>query len=80
MSKEQLLAEILQLPPQDRHELIQEAIDSLPEGYSIDPDMTPELRAELDRRYKEMLEHPGNEITLDELKERVESKFGFRRS
>jgi putative addiction module component (TIGR02574 family) len=70
MSKEQLLAEILRLPPDERRGLIGEVMDSLPED---EPDfsMTPELRAELERREAEMVAHPEREFSWEEVSARL---------
>ena len=65
MGREQLLAEILRLPAEARRGLIGDAIDSLPETV-VDADMTPALRAELDRRYQDMLKHPDAEMTWEQ--------------
>jgi putative addiction module component (TIGR02574 family) len=73
MSREQLLAEILQLPPEERQGLIQEAIDSLP-GELTDRDMTPALRAELDRRYQEMLDHPERGSPWEDVSKRIRAR------
>jgi putative addiction module component (TIGR02574 family) len=72
MSMEQLLAEILLLPESERRGLIERAVDSLPSGPAPDPDLTPELRAELDRRHADMLAQPGDEVSWEEVsKKRV---------
>jgi putative addiction module component (TIGR02574 family) len=74
MSKEQLLAEILRLPVNERRGLVEQAIDSF-EGDSIsDPDMTPDLRAELDRRHADMLAHPEDEVSWDEVSKKMRSR------
>jgi putative addiction module component (TIGR02574 family) len=74
MSKEKLMAEILRLPPEDRQALIHETIDSLPKEYVVDREMTPELREELNRRYREMLAHPERESSWEEVSARMRSK------
>jgi putative addiction module component (TIGR02574 family) len=74
MSKEQLLAEILRLPVNERRGLVEQAIDSF-EGDSIsDPDMTPNLRAELDRRHADMLAHPEDEVSWNEVSKKMRSR------
>jgi putative addiction module component (TIGR02574 family) len=70
MSKEQLLAEILRLPPRERRELIGEVQESLPMDES-DPDMTPEFRAELERRCADTLAHPEKGSTWEEVSARL---------
>lgn len=74
MSKEQLLAEILRLPVSERRGLVEQAIDSF-EGDSVpDPAMTPELRTELDRRYANLLAHPDDEVSWDEVSRKMKSR------
>ena len=74
MSKEQLLAEILRLPVNERRGLVEQAINSF-EGESIsDPDMTPALRTELDRRHADMLAHPDAEASWDEVSKKMRSR------
>jgi putative addiction module component (TIGR02574 family) len=73
MSNKELLAEILRLPPDERRGLIDAAIDSLPES-QVDPDMTPELRAELDRRHADMLAHPEDELTWEEARQELDKR------
>jgi putative addiction module component (TIGR02574 family) len=74
MSTEQLLSEILRLPVPERRGLIEQVVDSLPEGPVPDPDMTPELRAELDRRHADMLAHPDDEISWEEASKKMLSR------
>jgi putative addiction module component (TIGR02574 family) len=73
MSREELLAEILRLPSEERRGLIGQAIDSLPESVA-DPDMTAALRAELERRYQDMLKHPEDELTWDQASKELDRR------
>jgi putative addiction module component (TIGR02574 family) len=73
MSKEQLLAEILRLPVDERRGIIEQAVDSLPDDPMPDPDLTPELRAELDRRHAEMLAHPYDEVPWEQVSKQMRS-------
>jgi putative addiction module component (TIGR02574 family) len=75
MTKSQLLTEVLKLPPEDRQLLINEAIDSLPGEFAIDPSMTPELREELDRRYRDLLEHPDRGSSWEEVSVRIKARL-----
>ena len=74
MGKEQLLAEILLLPVDERRGLIEKAVDSLPNDPTPDPDLTPELRAELDRRHADMLAHPDDEVSWDQVSQQMRSR------
>ena len=82
MSRDELLAGILKLPINERSLLIHEAMDSIPEEFKVDLDMTPELRAKLDSRLRDMEEHPEDCFTLEEamaeLDRRQEERSGKR--
>jgi putative addiction module component (TIGR02574 family) len=65
MSTDQLLAEILRLPREKQFELRDKLNQSLDDA-EPDPDMTPELRAELDRRHQNMVDHPEDEVSWEE--------------
>jgi len=79
MGKDQLLAEILRLPPEERHDLIHEALESLPDKFAIDPSMTPELRAELERRHADMLANPDDEVSWEEASAELDRRAEARR-
>ena len=66
MSKDELIAEILRLPANEQRSLIADVMDQLP-----DSDMTPQFRAELERRYQDMLEHPERESSWEEVSARL---------
>ena len=70
MSKEELLAEIMRLPTDEQRGLVENVIDHWPDTVD-DPDMTPELAAELDRRYADMLAHPERESSWEEVSARL---------
>ena len=78
MSKEQLLAEILRLPAEERRMLLDEARESLPEGNVRDSDMTPELKAELDRRYDRYLKNPASATPWRKAMARIKSRKGAK--
>jgi putative addiction module component (TIGR02574 family) len=75
MTKSHLLTEILRLRPQDRQALIRDAIDSLPEEYAIDPDLTPEQSAELDRRLDDYIKDPSKGKSWEQVNARVHAKI-----
>ncbi len=66
MSKDELIAAILMLTPEGQREVIGEVVDQWAE-IEPDPDMTPEFRAELERRHQDILDHPENESSWEEV-------------
>jgi len=73
MSKEKLFTAVLHLAPEDRYELIRALSESLTE--EDDPDMTPELSAELDRRIALADRDPSRYIPWEQARARIESKL-----
>jgi len=71
MRKEQLLQEILKLSTSDRADLLETVDRAAQEEH--DPDMTPVLAAELDRRLVRMQEHPDDYHTPAEVLSRMDS-------
>ena len=49
-------------------------MDSLPDDPTLDPEFTPESRAELDRRYADMLAHPDDEVSWEEVSKNMRSR------
>jgi len=70
-----LLEQAKALPVSDRARLAQELWESLIEsGY--DPQITPEQRAELDRRLKDHRQNPNDVAPWDTVKANLEKKYG----
>ncbi len=59
------------MPVDERRGLIEQAVDSLPSESAPDPDLTPELRAELDRRSGDMLAHPEDEVSWERVSDEM---------
>ena len=66
---ERLLAEALQLPPDERERLAEAICESLPAEFRAG-DFTEEEKAELDKRLAAMEENPAAGYTLEEVKAR----------
>lgn len=74
MNKAALLAEILQLPEEERRELIDEAFESLsPEEFAP---LTPAQSAEIDRRMAEHERDPSSAIPAEQVIAELKKRFG----
>jgi putative addiction module component (TIGR02574 family) len=80
MSAQEILAAILRLPPDQRQDVIHQAIESLPEDDAFDEDMTPELQAKLDRRLDEYLHDPSKGRSWAQVNARIEGTLHDSRS
>lgn len=70
---DELLAQILRLPEEERDELIERVLGSLdPPGSAIDRMTDAEFAAELERRHQEFLQDPSAGIPWEEVKRRLE--------
>jgi putative addiction module component (TIGR02574 family) len=67
MTKEAIIAEIKKHSPKEQREIMVAVLEPGEEDYEL----TDEEKALLDRRWKEMQEHPERNLTLQQLKERV---------
>jgi len=67
-ARDRLLAELLQLPVEERLDIIERIWASLPDG-AYNPPLSDEMKAELDRRLADLEENPGDEYTWEEVKE-----------
>ena len=69
------LEQLLKLPASERAELAMALWESLSDA-DREPyfEMTPELAAELDRRWQEHLDDPGSAIPWDEVKQKLKDR------
>ena len=67
MTKDAIIAEIRKLSPEEQHEIIETFSEPTEEDYEL----TDEEKSLVDRRWKEMQEHPERNLTLEQLKERI---------
>ena len=65
MTKEALIEELRNLSPEDRGEIFQAAFAPTDEDYEL----TDKEKTLIDRRRKEMREHPERNLTLEEFRE-----------
>jgi putative addiction module component (TIGR02574 family) len=75
VNKASLLAEILRLPEEERAELVDEIIESLPAAED-DFVLTEEQKAELDRRIAEHERDPNRAIPAEEVIAELRKRFG----
>ena len=75
MTAQQVLDEALKLSPQERYELAEQLFEST-EG-EFEPEIGPELAAELDRISKEVDEHPERLVSMRDAQRKVEAEFGI---
>jgi putative addiction module component (TIGR02574 family) len=69
-----VLHELLHLTPAERAELAQDLWDSVEDADF--PSLTPEQKAEVDRRLAEHRKDPGRAIPWDVVRERLRARFG----
>jgi putative addiction module component (TIGR02574 family) len=76
-TKDDLLSDVLQLPPEERAEVAHKLLLSLDEGPE-DPDAEAEWAQELERRAREVLDGTVKTVPWDELKVRVTTRLRKR--
>jgi putative addiction module component (TIGR02574 family) len=69
-ARDRLLAEILGLPVEERLDIVEQIWASLPPG-AYEPELTEEMKAELDRRLADLEENPEEGYTWEEVKARL---------
>jgi putative addiction module component (TIGR02574 family) len=72
MRRPELWAELMELSPEERIELVQDLWDSI--GPEELPPLTTEQMEELDRRVAEHQRDPNTAITWEEVKARLQSR------
>jgi putative addiction module component (TIGR02574 family) len=71
--RRELMAELLELSPQERLDLIDELWDSL--GPDDLPPLTPEQEAEIDRRLDAHEKDPSRAVPWEDVRARLRSRF-----
>ena len=75
MSAAELLEKAKALPITERAELVNQLCENLAEeGYDLDPNLTPEQLAELDRRAERALSNPEQCRPLDDVISQIEER------
>jgi putative addiction module component (TIGR02574 family) len=73
MHRPELWAELMELTPQERIELVEDLWDSIDQRDM--PPLTPEQQQELDRRYAEHLRDPSSALEWEEVKARLLARY-----
>jgi putative addiction module component (TIGR02574 family) len=74
MNKATLLAEIMQLTPKERRDLVEELCAAVDEDEAFV--LTPEQMAEIDRRIAEHERDPSSAVPWEIVVERLRARFG----
>lgn len=74
MNKATLLAEIMQLTAKERRDLIEELLAAVEEDEAFA--LTPEQKAEIDRRIAEHERDPSSAVPWEEVRDRLLARFG----
>ncbi|WP_255217551.1 addiction module protein [Myxococcus sp. AM010] len=77
-TKEDLLSDVLRLPPEERAEVAHKLLLSLEEG-AEDPEAQAEWSAEVERRAREVLDGRVKTVSWAQLEERIRTRLGQRR-
>ena len=73
MRRSELWAELMELTPAERIELVQDLWDSI--AAEDLPPLTPEQKEELDRRYAEHLRDPSSASKWEDVKARLLARY-----
>jgi putative addiction module component (TIGR02574 family) len=77
MNAAEIIEQIRRLPKPEQLALIGQLWDEYGDEVFPDPDLSPEQIAELDRRSKELHEHPERGIPAEKAFADIAKKFGF---
>ena len=77
-TKEDLLSDMLRLPPEERAEVAHTLLLSLEDGRE-DPEAQVEWSAELERRAREVLGGSVKSVPWEQVEERIRTRLGQRR-
>ena len=75
MSRAEILEELRRMPEAERRELV-ETIEM--EFGEFDDTLTPEQKAELDRRAEEFRKNPRSGIPFEQVREEARKRFGWK--
>ncbi|HKW30310.1 MAG TPA: addiction module protein [Verrucomicrobiae bacterium] len=75
MSRTEILEELRRMPEAERRELV-ETIER--EFGDFDDELTPEQKAELDRRAEEFRENPHGGIPFEQVRKEARKRFGWK--
>ncbi len=75
MSRTEILEELRRMPEAERRELV-ETIDL--EFGDFNDELTPEQKAELDRRAEEFRKNPQDGIPFEQVREEARKRFGWK--
>jgi putative addiction module component (TIGR02574 family) len=73
MRRSELWAELMELSPEERIELVEDLWDSIAPQQL--PPLTPEQKEELDRRYAEHLRDPSRALQWEDVKARLLARY-----
>jgi putative addiction module component (TIGR02574 family) len=77
-TKEDLLSDVLRLPPEERAEVAHKLLLSLEDG-TEDPEAQAECSAELERRAREVLDGSVKTVPWEQVEEHISARLGQRR-
>ena len=75
MSRTEILEELRRMPEAERRELVK-TIEQ--EFGDFDDTLTPEQKAELDRRAEEFRKNPRGGISFEQVREEARKRFGWK--
>ncbi len=78
-TKEDLLSDVLRLPPEERAEVAHTLLLSLEDGREDPAEAQVEWSAELERRAREVLGGSVKTVPWEEVEERIRARLGQRR-
>ena len=73
MRRSELWAELMELTPEERIELVEDLWDSIAQQDM--PPLTPEQKQKLDRRYAEHLRDPSRALKWEDVKARLLARY-----
>jgi putative addiction module component (TIGR02574 family) len=80
MSAAELIEKIRPMPAQEKRELVNHIWEEFGEELGwVDPDLTPEQAAELDRRAEDALKNPGRGTPIEEVSAEIRKRFAARK-